>query len=95
MSGEATTPVYGVDDLLAFATALFRGAGLDADKAGTLATVLLEGDLLGHTTHGLALAAPYLAALEAGSMTRDGEPVVIADRGGALCWDGRRLPGPG
>jgi LDH2 family malate/lactate/ureidoglycolate dehydrogenase len=37
---------------------------------------------------------PYLAALDAGSMTRNGDPVVVADRGGAMCWDGRRLPGP-
>ena len=27
-------------------------------------------------------------------MTRDGDPAVVSDRGGALCWDGRRLPGP-
>ncbi len=27
-------------------------------------------------------------------MTKEGEPEVISDRGGALCWDGRRLPGP-
>ena len=26
-------------------------------------------------------------------MTR-GDPAVISDRGGAVCWDGRRLPGP-
>jgi LDH2 family malate/lactate/ureidoglycolate dehydrogenase len=27
-------------------------------------------------------------------MTRNGDPVVVADRGGAMSWDGRRLPGP-
>jgi LDH2 family malate/lactate/ureidoglycolate dehydrogenase len=27
-------------------------------------------------------------------MTADGEPAVISDHGGAICWDGRRLPGP-
>jgi L-lactate dehydrogenase len=27
-------------------------------------------------------------------MTRKGDPVVVSDRGGAVCWDGRRLPGP-
>ena len=94
MSGDRTTPAYQVDELLAFASALLRRAGLDPDKAGTVAAILVEGDLLGHTTHGLALAAPYLAALDAGSMTRDGEPAVISDQGAAACWDGRRLPGP-
>jgi LDH2 family malate/lactate/ureidoglycolate dehydrogenase len=91
MSGE---PVYAAEALVAFAAALFREAGLDEAKAPTVAEVLLEGDLLGHTTHGLMLAAPYLQALEDGSMTRDGGPAVVSDQGGALSWDGRRLPGP-
>jgi LDH2 family malate/lactate/ureidoglycolate dehydrogenase len=92
MGSEAA--VYRVDALRAFAAALFAAAGLDADKAGTVAELLLEGDLLGHTTHGLALAAPYLAALEDGSMRGTGDFEVISDHGCALCWDGRRLPGP-
>jgi LDH2 family malate/lactate/ureidoglycolate dehydrogenase len=87
-------PIYPAQALVEFAAELFRGAGLDDDKATTVAEVLLEGDLLGHSTHGLALAAPYLRALEDGGMTRDGEPAVVSDHGGALCWDGRRLPGP-
>jgi len=94
MSCGRLTPAYPVGELLGFATALFQHAGLDSDKAGTVAEILVEGDLLGHTTHGLALAAPYLAALDAGSMTPKGDPAVISDRGGAVCWGGRRLPGP-
>jgi LDH2 family malate/lactate/ureidoglycolate dehydrogenase len=94
MSSGGTTPAYRASELVALATALFRRAGLDPDEAGTVAEILVEGDLLGHTTHGLALAAPYLAALDAGSMTRHGDPAVVSDRGGALCWDSRRLPGP-
>ncbi len=49
---------------------------------------------MGHTTHGLQLLAPYLAELESGAMTRDGEPEVLADVPAAVTWDGRRLPGP-
>ena len=94
MTEDPTTAAYPAPALVAFAARLFGSAGLDDDKAGTVARVLVEGDLLGHTTHGLALAAPYLRALLDGSMTKAGEPAVIADRGGALCWDGRRLPGP-
>ncbi len=93
MSRNHAEPAYRADDLIAFAAALFRAAGLEDEKARTVAEVLVEGDLLGHTTHGLALAAPYLRAALAGSMTRSGEPAVISDRGGALCWHGRRLPG--
>ena len=94
MTEDPTTAAYPAPALIGFADSLFRAAGLQAEKARTVCEVLVEGDLLGHTTHGLALAAPYLRALQDGSMTKDGEPGVIAARGGAICWDGRRLPGP-
>jgi LDH2 family malate/lactate/ureidoglycolate dehydrogenase len=94
MTGDAAAPAYRAQDLTDFTGKLFASVGLDPDKARTMAEVLVEGDLLGHTTHGLALAAPYLRAAAEGSMTASGEPAVISERGGALCWDGRRLPGP-
>lgn len=81
-------------DLLESSRQLLDCAGLDAEKAGAVADILIEGDLLGHDTHGLALLGPYLAALESGTMTREGEPDVLADFPAALTWDGRRLPGP-
>jgi LDH2 family malate/lactate/ureidoglycolate dehydrogenase len=79
--------------LVDFATALLARAGLAASRARTIAEVLVEGDLLGHDTHGLALLPPYLKEIEAGSMTLAGEPETVSDRGAAVCWDGRRLPG--
>lgn len=94
MTQEAETPAWRADALRTLAERLFQAAGLDADKAAAVAAILLEGDLLGHNTHGLALAAPYLEEIASGSMRVAGEPRVVSDRGGALCWDGRRLPGP-
>ena len=88
------TSRYPAPSLVAFANRLLVGAGLEADKALTVAEILVEGDLLGHTTHGLQLLAPYLAELENGTMNRQGEPLVIADFPAAVTWDGRRLPGP-
>lgn len=85
---------YRADDLLTFATTLLRHAGLPEDRGHVVADVLLEGDLLGHTTHGLSLLQPYLNELDAGMMTKSGDPVTIADRGAALTWDGQYLPGP-
>ena len=85
---------YSAGELTAFAAALLGGAGLDRDKAATVAGILVEGDLLGHTTHGLQLLAPYLADLEKGGMTKEGGPAVLADFPAAVTWDGRRLPGP-
>ena len=93
MSGGFTTPAYPSADLVAFATALFERAGLDPEEAGTVAEVLVEGDLLGHPTHGLALAAPYLARSRTAAWPARARPAVVSDHDGATCWDGRRLPG--
>ncbi len=85
---------HAAADLISFATQLLKSAGLDQSKSSAVAEILVEGDLLGHTTHGLTLLAPYLAELEKGGMEKSGEPQVIADFPAAVTWDGRRLPGP-
>ena len=54
--------------LQSFADALLRAEGMNAEHARDVAAVLVEGDLLGHTTHGLALLAAYLGELEAGAV---------------------------
>jgi len=84
---------FAHDDLLAFATALGKASGLADDRADTHARVLLEADLMGHTTHGLALMGGYLSSLEAGRYAATGEPTVITDTGAAMVWDGNLLPG--
>ncbi len=85
---------YAPDALRAFAAQLLTAAGLEPAKSTAVADVLVTGDLLGHTTHGLALLAPYLGEIENGAMTRHGEPTVIESRDASQLWDGRRLPGP-
>jgi L-lactate dehydrogenase len=87
-------PRYAAEALVAFATALLERAGLAGNMARDVADVLVTGDLLGHTTHGLALLASYLAEIEKGAMTKTGEPLVVNARPAAQTWDGRRLPGP-
>jgi L-lactate dehydrogenase len=85
---------YPAPELISFAAGLLARTGLDADKAETVAEILVEADLLGHTTHGLNLLAPYLSGLEKGGMAKTGEPRVVADFPAAVTWDGGRLPGP-
>lgn len=85
---------YKAGDLVDFAAALFIKAGLAEDRARTVSRILVEGDLMGHATHGLQLLGPYLRELENGGMTRDGDPTVLSDRPAALTWDGNWLPGP-
>ena len=91
---DAVPQKFAAADLLRFGEQLFNAAGLAQDRAHDVAEVLLEGDLLGHTTHGYALLPAYLKSLADGLMEKDGEPVTLADHASALTWDGRYLPGP-
>jgi LDH2 family malate/lactate/ureidoglycolate dehydrogenase len=87
-------PHYSVSNLLSFVAGLFRAAGLASDRAAIVAEVLVEGDLMGHSTHGLQLIPRHLEAITSGAVIRDGDPDIIADNGAALTLDGRYLPGP-
>jgi LDH2 family malate/lactate/ureidoglycolate dehydrogenase len=91
---ERKNALYSREDLLGLSTALLETAGMEMEIAAVVSEVLVEGDLLGHTTHGLALLPAYLQELEQGKMKGSGVPEVIADRGGAVTLDGDYLPGP-
>lgn len=80
--------------LLQLAHQLLTRTGVAEPIARDVAEVLLEGDLLGHDTHGLALLAPYLAEIEKGAMARDGQYTIVNERAATAVWDGQRLPGP-
>ena len=85
---------YGAFALTNFAKALLTGAGMPEDRASDVADILVEGDLLGHDTHGLQLLSSYLQHIEAGQMKLTGDPLTLSDRGAVVSWDGQRLPGP-
>lgn len=91
---NSEAPRFAHADLLRFGEQLFITSGLAEDRARDVAEVLLEGDLLGHTTHGFALLPAYLKSLQDGLMEKKGEPVTLVDHESALTWDGRYLPGP-
>jgi L-lactate dehydrogenase len=85
---------YAAPDLVRFARVLLEHSGLDTEKALAVAEILVEGDLLGHDTHGLQLLPAYLKDLETGSMQKAGAPRVLRDKAAAITWDAQRLPGP-
>jgi L-lactate dehydrogenase len=84
-----------------FARSLFVAAGMDGDKAATVARLLVLTDAMGRRTHGLGMAPLYLADIEKGrasggaeaGMAVTGEPEVLKDTGTTAVWDGRYLPG--
>ncbi|MFT3869979.1 MAG: Ldh family oxidoreductase [Nibricoccus sp.] len=87
-------PRYSAEELTTFAQELLTNAGLEISKAAVVAEILVEGDLLGHSTHGLHQLGSYLADVRTGVMATSGEPRVVADFPAAVTWDGMRLPGP-
>lgn len=80
--------------LRTMAQAMFERAGMPADRAADVADILVEGDLMGHDTHGLQLLPTYLAEIESGSMAVKEDYDVLANRAAVATWDGKRLPGP-
>ncbi len=72
---------------------ILAAAGMEAEKAGITAEILIEGDMIGHETHGVALVPWYVAALRDGSLRGQGEHEVLSDRGTTFVWDGKLLPG--
>src|SRR5512135_46363 len=85
---------YSPASLIAYGRQLLGRAGMRDDIAADVASILVDGDLMGHTTHGLALLPGYLNELAQGTMARAGEPGVTRARAAVQAWDGHRLPGP-
>lgn len=79
---------YAAADLEAYGKALFAAAGMPDDRAEIVARYLVEADLMGHDTHGLAQAPGYLKDLQAGNMPATGDVDVVSDRTVAAVWDG-------
>jgi L-lactate dehydrogenase len=91
---RSQTPArYDAEALRAYAVDLLQASGADAVIARDVADVLLDGDLMGHTTHGLALLAGYLGQLADGGKHKSGAPAIVARTDAAQTWDGGRLPG--
>lgn len=88
-----TQPRYSADSLTRFATGLLVAAGMEAPKAEAMAEILVDTDMLGHDTHGLALLPMYLREIANGGLTCSGMPEVVSDRAACLTWNGRGLPG--
>jgi L-lactate dehydrogenase len=88
-----TSATYTYTALRDFGASLGEKLGLAADRAKAQAQILLEADLMGHTTHGFALLSGFLGNIESGAVRSTGEPKVLSDNGAAVLWDANDLPG--
>jgi len=73
---------YKAENLREFAEQAMVKGGMGTEQAASTARLLLEADLMGHTTHGLALCGPYIKSVKAGDLKPHGEVNVVKDSGG-------------
>jgi L-lactate dehydrogenase len=66
---------------------------MDEEKARDTSDILIEADLMGHSTHGVRLLPLYIKDIESGNMNVTGEDKIIKDIGSCLTIDGKNLPG--
>lgn len=84
---------YEVPKIRTLTEKLFLATGMPEAKVRSVTTSLLHADMMGHATHGLAIAPWYLDEIRSQGMALDGEPTVLSDRGACFAWSGKRLPG--
>ena len=91
---QSTNPAIAYERLRVAACRLLEAAGAEPSVARCVAQALLEADLLGHDTHGLALLGAYVDELKKGRMRASGQVEVLRESASVALWDGHRMAGP-
>jgi len=86
---------HNVQALTTFVEQLFEKAGADTEVAQVVTRVLLEGELLGHRTHGLNLVSRYIGGMQEGKVKARAQVLEqVSDSGISSVFDGHYLLGP-
>ncbi|CAM5187932.1 putative oxidoreductase YjmC [Castellaniella defragrans] len=81
------------DTLRRGVSALFRASGLDAQASDLVARALVDADLAGIPSHGVALATLYLDRLRAGSVSPASQAEIVRDEGSVVTLDAHHALG--
>ena len=84
---------YPADALRRLGAEMLGKMGMDADMARAMSARMVDAELFGHRTHGLAFLPAYLDRIQKGVLARSGTWEVLSDRGGVFAWRCERLPG--
>ena len=79
--------------LIKFCNSIFKKLGMDNEKAKDTSEILVEADMMGHSTHGVRLLPLYIKDIEAGNMKVSGNQITLNDTGSCFTIDGNNLPG--
>ena len=85
--------MFNHSQLMKFCMSVFTSLDMDDEKAHDTAEILIEAEMMGHSTHGVRLLPLYIKDIEMGNMKVKGDEVVIKDFGGSITIDGKNLPG--
>ncbi|MAK71519.1 MAG: lactate dehydrogenase [Idiomarinaceae bacterium] len=92
MSTEVTR--FDYQQMLQWADDCLQQSGASGEIARNVAFYLLEGDLLGYSTHGLIRLLNNCQWLQRGDSLGKGQPLTLSERAAVAHWDAQHLPGP-
>ncbi|RUO31270.1 Ldh family oxidoreductase [Aliidiomarina soli] len=87
-------PRFDAQQLLHFGQSVLTAAGASPEIAADTAKYLLEGDLLGYSTHGYKRLYFNAKLLAEGQARGEGDISVLKQRAAVASWDANFLPGP-
>ncbi|MCO6389578.1 hypothetical protein GTW25_00850 [Aliihoeflea aestuarii] len=88
-----SSQIYDHEQVRSFAVECLEALGLEPRIASVVSGRIVDADLAGHDTHGMAQLPRYLREIDQGLTTLSGDIETISRRGGCLMFDGRMMPG--
>lgn len=81
-------PTFSADELRHVGTILFRAAGTSEDVARQVADTLVDSNLKGHDSHGIAQVTSYVRKIRDGSLDPNVQPTVVNESPTSALVDG-------
>ena len=81
------------ENLIKFCKNILIKLNMDSDKANATSEILVEADMMGHSTHGVRLLPNYVSDIEKGIMNVSGNYKIISEKKSNVRSDGKLLPG--
>lgn len=81
-------PLIPVTQLRAISINIFTAIGLKADKAQTIANLLIESNLAGHDSHGVLRLPQYVLSIQSKTIDPDVEIEIVSETPSSAIIDG-------
>ena len=68
------------ENLIKFCKNILKKLDMDSEKADVTTEILIEADMMGHSTHGVRLLPNYVSDIEKGIMKVNGNYKIISEK---------------